>query len=135
MSRLLLVDDDESARLTLAIALRRRGFDVATAADGFAAMEMLRRERFPWVIADVRMPGMSGVELASQINLLCADTRTVLISAYKMDKPLCEFGVEAFLEKPIDVAALLKALRHDNGSCARAETFATARGNWAGFVE
>lgn len=135
MSRLLLVDDDESARLTLAIALRRRGFEVATAADGFAAMEMLRRERFPWVITDVRMPGMSGVELASQINQTCAGTRTVLISAYKMDKPLGEFGVEAFLEKPIDVAALLTVLRQDHRSSARAETFATARGNWAGFVE
>lgn len=135
MPRLLLVDDNESARLTLAIALRRHGFDVATAADGFTAMEMLRRERFQWVIADVRMPGMTGGELARQINRLCADTRTVLISACEMDKPVGKWGAEAFLEKPIDVSALLKVLRQDNGSCARAETFATARGNWAEFVE
>jgi CheY-like chemotaxis protein len=129
MPKLLLVDDDDNVRLTLAIALRRRGFDVTTAADGFSAVEMLRRESFQWVVADVRMPGMTGMELASQVNLLCSDTRTVLISAYRMDKPLCDLGVEAFLEKPIDEAQLLKVLRHE------AETFAVVRGNYAGFVE
>ncbi|MCS6858803.1 MAG: response regulator [Abditibacteriales bacterium] len=135
MSKLLLVDDDESARLTLAIALRRRGFEVATATDGFAAIEMLRHERFPWVIADVRMPGMSGVELANQIHLLGADTRTVLISAYHNDQPLDVLGVEAFLEKPIDVAALLRVLRRDSGSDAKRESFAAPRGNGIGPVE
>ncbi len=46
MPRLLLVDDDDNVRLTLAIALRRHGFEVKTAADGFAAIEMLQREAF-----------------------------------------------------------------------------------------
>jgi YesN/AraC family two-component response regulator len=120
-------------RLTLAIALRRRGFDVQTARDGFAAMEMLEREAFQWVIADMRMPGMTGVELAGKVNLFCSDTRTVLISAYRSEKPLRELGVEAFLEKPIDEAQLVKVLRRD-AACVTG-SFAGVRGNCVGVVE
>lgn len=112
--KLLLVDDDESTRITLAMALRREGYDVRVAEDGDTALRMLSQEHYNWVVSDVRMPGMTGIELASKINVMFRGVRCILISAYAMAEELSELGVVACLEKPVDSERLFSLL-HANG--------------------
>jgi CheY-like chemotaxis protein len=105
MAEVLLVDDDGSVLLTLAIALRRQGHVVTVAGDALQAMTHLRKVRFDFLISDVRMPGISGLELAARARLLANPPRIILTSAYPFVEDRHSVS-EAFLQKPIDVHLL-----------------------------
>jgi CheY-like chemotaxis protein len=109
MAQILLVDDDTNVLLTLAIALRRAGHVVTVAQNGWQALNLLRRQSFSFLISDVKMPGMSGVELAQLAHGLSEPPRVILTSALDLD--LGDGFAEAFMPKPIDVALLNEVLR------------------------
>src|SRR5215218_10006956 len=64
--RVLVVDDEETIRTALARFLRSRGYEVEVAESGIAALIMLERQRFVLMICDVRMPGMTGLEVVPE---------------------------------------------------------------------
>jgi CheY-like chemotaxis protein len=118
MAQILLVDDDTNVLLTLAIALRRAGHTVTVAQNGCQAINLLRRHTFSFLISDVKMPGMSGVELAQMAHNLNDPPRVILTSA--LDLEIGEGLVDAFMPKPIDVALLNEVLRGETlGEAAR----------------
>src|SRR4028118_1157763 len=102
MADVLLVDDNGSVLLTLAIALRRYGHSVTCAGDARLALNHLQRHHFGFLISDVRMAGMSGIELATQARQLSHPPRIILMSAYS-NIEAHEGIAEAFLRKPIDI--------------------------------
>ena len=105
MAEVLLVDDDGSVLLTLAIALRRQGHNVTVAGDAMQALSHLKRRQFQFLISDVRMPGLSGVELAGRVRRMSNPPQIILTSAY----PYVETrnGIaHAFLQKPLDISVL-----------------------------
>lgn len=104
MTQILLVDDDTNVLLTLAIALRRAGHNVTMAQNGWQALNLLRCQSFAFLISDVKMPGMTGLELAQRAHNLNNPPRVILTSALDVD--LGEGIAEMFLPKPIDVARL-----------------------------
>ena len=67
-TRVLVVDDEEDAREMLSLILSQAGFDVDDAADGFAALAKMSRYRPDVVVTDLRMPGMTGVDLLQRIR-------------------------------------------------------------------
>ncbi len=67
-ARILVVDDDPEVRHVTASFLSGFGYDETEAGNGHAALDLLTRERFDLVVADLAMPGMSGVELASEVK-------------------------------------------------------------------
>jgi DNA-binding NtrC family response regulator len=110
MADVLLVDDDGSVLLTLAIALRRQGHKVTVAGDANQALSHLHRHHFEFLVSDVRMPGMSGVELAQEVRGMQEPPQIILTSAY----PYVETrgGIaSAFLQKPLDVKQLNELLK------------------------
>jgi CheY-like chemotaxis protein len=66
--KVLLVDDDEAFRSVTAIALVSRGYVVSEAADGGAALELLRRDRPDVIISDLNMPGLDGRALCQSVR-------------------------------------------------------------------
>jgi two-component system phosphate regulon response regulator PhoB len=66
--KILVVDDDPEIVAMLSTRLTKRGFQVATAADGVRAIELARRERPDLVLLDVMMPGKSGWEVARALR-------------------------------------------------------------------
>jgi CheY-like chemotaxis protein len=66
--RILVVDDDESIRITSARVLESKGFEVRTANDGFQALIELRKAEPNVIISDLRMPNMNGFELLSVVR-------------------------------------------------------------------
>lgn len=112
MADVLLVDDNGSVLLTLAIALRRRGHVVTTSEDAQQAIAALKQQRFDFLVSDVRMPGMSGVELASQARRLPYPPHIILTSAYS-NIDAREGVADAYLRKPIDTQQLLRLLEND----------------------
>jgi PAS domain S-box-containing protein len=67
-ARILVVDDDPEVRHVTASFLAGFGYDETEASDGPTALALLARERFDLVVADLAMPGMSGVELAAEVR-------------------------------------------------------------------
>lgn len=112
MANVLLVDDDGSVLLTLAIALRRYGHTVTVACDGDQALLHLKRHQFGYLVSDVRMPGMSGIELATRARRLANPPRVILTSAYSNIQMRAGMA-EAFLQKPIDTERLNALLSAD----------------------
>ena len=111
MAHILLVDDDTNVLLTLAIALRRRGHEVTVAQNGWQALNLLRREAFEFLISDVKMPGMTGIELAERASDLPNTPIIVLTSA--LDINIEDVPAQHFLPKPLDVAKLGEVVLDD----------------------
>ena len=111
--RILIVDDEETIRLALGKFLRSRGYEVLTADCGPAALEALDRQRFILMLCDVRMPGMSGVEVVTQAAKKDGDMAIMMLTAVN-DAPTAtdalSHGAMDYLMKPIELEDLNQAV-------------------------
>lgn len=114
MTKILLVDDEESIRNMMRMTLELDGYMVLTAADGPRALEIFKAESPDVVLLDVRMPGMSGIEVLSRIKDLDADAEVIIVSGHgDMDMAVECLRKEAsnFLTKPIGEELLSLSLK------------------------
>jgi two-component system, NtrC family, response regulator HydG len=116
-STVLVVDDDEANRVTLERILSREGYRVVHADSGRAAMERLRDDRVDLVLTDLKMPGMSGIDLLRAGRKVDPDLEVVVMTAYGTVETAVEAmkeGAYDFVAKPLKrlelVSALSKAL-------------------------
>lgn len=113
-TRILVVDDEDTIRLVLAKYLRTRGFEVSTAESGGAALEALAEAKFDLMLCDVRMPGLSGVELVPAALEADPGLGIVMLSAVN-DAPTATeamgHGVLDYLIKPIELQHLYEAIQ------------------------
>jgi DNA-binding NtrC family response regulator len=116
--RVLVVDDDESLRMTLAGNLDLAGFVVVESVNALQALELLEREVFDVVLSDIRMPGIDGVEMFRRIKQLHPDLPVVLMTAFT-DEPsvtrAIDAGVYTVLAKPFDIDLALRTLHRAAG--------------------
>lgn len=80
--RILVVDDNELFRDSIVETLRRLGHEIEAAPDGHTACSLVRPGHFDLVISDMKMPGMSGIELLEQIKRSDPDLPVLMITAY-----------------------------------------------------
>ncbi|MFH2067352.1 MAG: response regulator [Pseudomonadota bacterium] len=114
LRRILLVDDEESIRKVLSISLRDSGYQVLTAGSGPAALQIFRDSKPPIVLTDIKMPGVTGVELLKIIKHENPDTEVIMISGHgDMDLAIECLKNDAtdFITKPIHDSALEIALK------------------------
>jgi len=109
-----IVDDDASVRDSLALMLGIAGFRTAVFADAEAFLAAWREDWSGCVVADLRLPGRSGVELQAQLRDRRIALPFIIITAHG-DVPTARVAFQAqavdFLEKPFDHAQLLTAIR------------------------
>jgi two-component system response regulator RegA len=137
-SPMLLVDDDEVFRERLARALRERGQEVVTAADGEEAMRAAERERLGAAVVDLRMPGMNGTELLPQLLRLQPDLRVVVLTGYGSIASAVEamrLGAHNYVSKPADADDVLAAVTGEarmvpSASSEAAPSPTLARAEW-----
>lgn len=107
----LVVEDDPELRTIYQEVLTEGGFDVLAASDGLHALEMLDRGVTPCVmVLDLRMPRMSGWELADRLRADGRwDTLPVIVVAayYRIAEEAERLGARAWLQKPIDLGRLV----------------------------
>ncbi|HMB69876.1 MAG TPA: response regulator, partial [bacterium] len=80
--KILIVDDEEGLRKVLRIMLSKEGYEISVAGSGAEALELVDREPFHAVISDIKMPGMSGIELLKQIRARDPRLPVVMMTAY-----------------------------------------------------
>lgn len=110
--RILVVDDEEEVREILAESLMDFGYGVLTAASGEAALAALDGDcGVAMVITDVRMPGMSGLDLADEVRRRWPEVKVVLISGYFLPQA----APQRFLKKPFHMKELASIVRAELG--------------------
>jgi CheY-like chemotaxis protein len=108
---ILIVEDEDSVRMTLAEIFKTLGHPVRSASDGLAALIEIRQETPDILLSDLNMPAMSGFELLSVVRRRFPSIRVVAMSgAYSGSQVPCGVTADAFYEKGHGVAALLKVM-------------------------
>src|SRR5436305_13785575 len=82
MARILIVDDQEMMRDSLAATLAREGHEVVAAGDGTLALQRLTAARFDLLISDLKMPKMTGIELLGEAKKVRPEMPVVLMTAF-----------------------------------------------------
>jgi CheY-like chemotaxis protein len=112
---ILVVDDDDAMRAALAMVLGREGFRVLTAAHGRSALEQLRTGPRPrLILLDLMMPVMDGFQFRDEQRRdpLLADIPVIVVSGGgDVRRRAAALEAADYIEKPVDPAALLEAIR------------------------
>ena len=117
--RILVVDDEEGLRRVTQLKLQQAGYDASTAADGQSALDLLARHPQDLVITDMKMPGMSGIELLGRIREEYPEIIVILVTAFGTIESAVESmrtGAFDYVIKPVNSDALKlvvsRALEH-----------------------
>lgn len=112
--RILIVDDEESIRLSLARHFRMRDMEVETAADGLDALDKLAANPYRVMVCDVMMPRMDGIGLLRRMRSEYPMTRSIMTTGYvTLENALAcmKFGAETCIFKPFsDLSELDQAV-------------------------
>ncbi len=110
MSRILIVDDDESVRMLLSVVLGKEGYDVSCADNGVTGLEVFRETSPDVVIMDIRMPEMDGLQALEEISRMRRGATVILMTAFAaVDTAVqaMKLGAFDYVIKPFDIEEVL----------------------------
>ncbi len=113
--KILIIEDEKISRITLNDMLQKEGYQVQTAQTGPEGLKRFEQGTFDLVIADLRLPGMDGLELLRRIKEKKADTTIILMTAYgtvESAVKALKLGAYDYLTKPFSPDHLLNILRN-----------------------
>lgn len=111
--RILIVDDDQSILEVLEARLQAAGFAVTRASSGSAALELLKRKPVDVLVSDMKMPGMSGMELFAEASVIQPQLPVIFLTAYGTIPDAVnavKAGAVDYLTKPFDGRQLVKKI-------------------------
>jgi signal transduction histidine kinase len=112
-THILLVDDEDSFRLPLSKRLAKRGFVVEQAADGSQCLTLLGEKKIDVVVMDVKMPGMSGIDVLQKIKGKHPDLEVILLTGHATTASGVEgikSGAFDYLTKPVELDQLVNKI-------------------------
>jgi two-component system, NtrC family, response regulator PilR len=107
--KILVVDDDASIRNMLGIVLKKSGYQVTTAENSESALKHLKSETFSLIISDIKMPGISGIDLLKKTKALLPEIPVIMITAFASANDAVEamkLGAEDYITKPFNLDEL-----------------------------
>ncbi|HLX45534.1 MAG TPA: response regulator transcription factor [Bryobacteraceae bacterium] len=114
MTTILVIDDDDSLRDTIGLMLEEEGYRPLLAADGKTGYERALTMKPDLILVDLRLPGMSGIEISKQLRAGHVNTPIIVLSAVgeEVDKVLLlEIGADDYVVKPFGARELLARIR------------------------
>lgn len=109
-TKILVVDDNEEFCRNVRDILEMKDYAVATAYDGFQALELVKQDGFDLVLMDIRMPAMDGVETFKRIKEMAPDLPVIMVTAFAVEdliRDALREGAFGALYKPLDFDKLL----------------------------
>ena len=106
LNKIIVADDEESMRWVLSKALKRKGFSVDLAKDGDEALSLIQANSYDLAILDIKMPGLSGLDLLGKVKELKSDLLVVIMTAEASMKNAIEAmkrGAYDYITKPFDL--------------------------------
>lgn len=112
--RVLLIDDEDRFRTSLATRLEKRGFKVSETGDPEEGIRMLRQERHDVVVLDRKMPKMQGEEALREIKRIAPEVQVIMLTGHASMNSAADTGrldAFAYLEKPCETEGLVATIR------------------------
>jgi len=112
--RILVVDDEENARIALSKILSREGYEVASAGNGYEALNYLRGREVELIITDINMPEMNGLTFLRELSRSHPDSNVIMVTAYGEVESYIEamnLGAFEYINKPVKIDELKKIIR------------------------
>ncbi|MCZ0717499.1 response regulator transcription factor [Aerococcus kribbianus] len=116
MKRVLVVDDEQSIRTLLTFNLEKAGYEVASAEDGETALDLIRSKSFDFIILDLMLPKLDGMEVCKKARQEKIETPILMLTAKddELEKIIgLELGADDYMTKPFnnrEVLARMKAI-------------------------
>ena len=113
MTRILVVDDETNLRHTVSYALRKEGYEIASAEDGEKALELFRSQQPDLVVLDVMLPRMDGLAVCRAIRRE-SDVPVIMLTARDTELDTVvglEVGADDYLTKPFSMVELVARIR------------------------
>jgi two-component system response regulator (stage 0 sporulation protein F) len=111
--KILVVDDEENARIGLSRLLAKEGFVVDSVANGFEALNYLRQHEVNLIVTDINMPEMNGITFLKELNKSFPQSNVIMITAYGGVETYIEsmnLGAFEYINKPVKVDELKSIL-------------------------
>ena len=131
MSRILIVDDEPRILLLMKGLLKTNGYEVETAKDGAAALEIVKAGGVDIVVTDLRMQPMDGMALFREVHAASPDVPVILLTAYASVETAIDAmksGIFDYLTKPFKVEDMLACLKRAEEKIRRSAAVATDSG-------
>jgi two-component system response regulator (stage 0 sporulation protein F) len=118
-TKILIVDDEENARVALSRLLAKEGFQVDNVANGFEALNYLRQQLVQIIVTDINMPEMDGIAFLRELNKNFPKVNVVMLTAYGGVESYLEamnLGAFEYINKPVKIEELkliLKKIVHE----------------------
>jgi CheY-like chemotaxis protein len=121
--KILIIDDDHLVLKTLSRYLKSCGYEVGAAKDGEEALKMGETSSYDLIIADMRIPGMDGIEIIKRLRQICQDKHKtkipeIIITGYASDNAqndAKELSIADYIYKPFEVSVFLDAVKRNLG--------------------
>jgi DNA-binding NtrC family response regulator len=114
LKRILVVDDEENARMALSRLLAKEGFLVESVANGFEALNYLRQQEVNLIVTDINMPEMNGITFLKELNRSYPQSNVIMITAYGGVESYIEamnLGAFEYINKPVKIEELKSILK------------------------
>jgi DNA-binding NtrC family response regulator len=114
MAKVLVIDDEPGIRDLLDTLLRRKGYDVVLAENGWKGLEVFRRERPDVLVLDLKMPGMDGIMVLKQIRSVDPKLPVIILTGAgtaETEQRVRAMGVTEYVEKEFSLHLLGDALK------------------------
>lgn len=111
--KILVVDDEENARIGLTKLLEREGFEVASVSNGFEALNYLQQREVNVIVTDINMPEMNGITFLRELNKSFPRSNVIMITAYGGVESYIEamnLGAFEYINKPVKLEELKSIL-------------------------
>jgi two-component system, response regulator, stage 0 sporulation protein F len=114
VTRILVVDDEENARMALTRLLAKEGFLVESVANGYEALNYLRHQPVQIIVTDINMPEMDGISFLKELNKSFPKMNVIMITAYGGVESYLEamnLGAFEYINKPVKIDELKLVLK------------------------
>jgi diguanylate cyclase (GGDEF)-like protein len=113
-SKILIIDDDESTRKSLALIFRKNGYEAEDAENGKEALSKAEKSYFNVALLDIRLPDMEGTELLTPLKEIHPDMEVIVMTGYASMENTIESlngGASAYFTKPLKLNEVLATIR------------------------
>ena len=113
LARILVIDDDESIRKTVAAILEENNYAVDTAEDGAEAIKKAKSGTYNLALVDIRLPDIEGTKLLAELEVVSPKTIKIIVTGYPALQNAIEAaneGADAYLIKPVRIDRLLNTI-------------------------
>ncbi len=123
-NNILIVDDESNVKKLLEKLLKKEGYKVYTASSGLDAIDIIDKNNIDIVITDIKMPGISGIELLNRIKHIDSSIEVILITAFATMETAIEaikMGARDYITKPFDLQDVLLSVKKVAGDTYKEE--------------